>query len=349
MARQINVVHYLNQFFGGLGGEEKANLPLQVVEGPVGPGKRLQQDLGNDGRVTATINCGDNFFNDEKATATRSLVVELTRLKPDVVVAGPAFNAGRYGLACGEVCKTAQGMGIPAAASMSSENPAVESYRRQVYILPTSENTVEMVQSLILLSKFALRLAAGRVVGGAKEEGYIPRGARRSALAPQPGYRRAVDMLAAKVNGRPFTTEIPVIMPDRVRPAPPVTDLGSARVALLTTGGLIPRGNPDRQLSGNPERYFRYSVAELGELTGDRWEAFHGGYFNATASADPNYILPLRAMRTFESSGKVGTIHPWIFTLPGVGTPVPKARRLGSEIAQELVNEGVQACVLVST
>lgn len=349
MAKQLTVVHYLNQFFGGLGGEEKANLPLRVVEGPVGPGKRLQQDLGDDARISATIICGDNFFNEEKDAANGSLAAELARLKPDIVVAGPAFNAGRYGLACGEVCKTAQGLGIPAVASMYSENPAVQVYRRQVYILPTSEGSVEMAQALQALGRFAIKLATGKVSGGAKEEGYIPRGVRKSSTAPLPGYRRAVDMLAAKVNGRPFRTEIPVIMPDRVRPAPPILELRRARVALLTTGGLIPKGNPDRQLSGNPERYYRYSIAELGELTGDRWEAFHGGYFNATANTDPNYILPLRAMRSFERKGDIGTVHPWIFTLPGVGTPVPKARRLGSEIAEELVNEGVQACVMVST
>ena len=32
----VRVVHYLNQFFGQIGGEEKANVPPEVVRGAVG-------------------------------------------------------------------------------------------------------------------------------------------------------------------------------------------------------------------------------------------------------------------------------------------------------------------------
>ena len=38
MTEPISVVHYLNQFFGGLGGEEKASLGPKLIEGMVGPG-----------------------------------------------------------------------------------------------------------------------------------------------------------------------------------------------------------------------------------------------------------------------------------------------------------------------
>ena len=43
----IRVVHYLNQFFGQLGGEEMASLPPRVVDGPVGFGSTLR--LGRQG------------------------------------------------------------------------------------------------------------------------------------------------------------------------------------------------------------------------------------------------------------------------------------------------------------
>ncbi|MCI0859784.1 MAG: hypothetical protein J4N81_13720, partial [Chloroflexi bacterium] len=39
----MRVVHYLNQFFGGLGGEEKADLPPETRTGAVGPGRLLEQ------------------------------------------------------------------------------------------------------------------------------------------------------------------------------------------------------------------------------------------------------------------------------------------------------------------
>jgi glycine reductase complex component B subunit gamma len=35
----MRVVHYLNQFFGGLGGEEKAEASLEARDGAIGPGK----------------------------------------------------------------------------------------------------------------------------------------------------------------------------------------------------------------------------------------------------------------------------------------------------------------------
>jgi len=44
----MRIVHYVNQFFGGLGGEEMAGTPLEVREGAVGPGKLLEQLLGDD-------------------------------------------------------------------------------------------------------------------------------------------------------------------------------------------------------------------------------------------------------------------------------------------------------------
>ena len=41
----IRVVHYVNQFFGGVGGEEQAHVPPRAVEGPLGPGLALRELL----------------------------------------------------------------------------------------------------------------------------------------------------------------------------------------------------------------------------------------------------------------------------------------------------------------
>ena len=77
--------------------------------------------------------------------------------------------------------------------------------------------------------------------------------------------------------------------------------------------------------------------------------AFHGGYYNQIASDNPNYILPLSHLRHFEDEGTVGPIYPRIITLPGVSTPVEKSKRLGAQMAQELQEAGVDACILVAT
>lgn len=349
MGEPKRVLHYLNQFFGGMGGEERANLPLKVVEGAVGPGRPLQQALGADGKVVATVICGDNYFNEEKATALAGLQEAFQRFKPDVVVAGPAFNAGRYGVACGEVCKAAQQQGIPAVTAMYQENPGIAEHRLEVYILETGDNPAEMGQIMGRLARFALRLARGEAIGAAYQEGFFPRGVRRHTEAAEPGYRRAVDMLVAKLQGRPFRSELPILVPERVSPAPPLRETTRAVIAMVTTGGLIPRGNPERQTAGNPERFFKYSIEGLKDMEPSDWEAFHGGYYNALASENPNYILPLRPMRILESQGVVGRLHPWIYTMPGVGTPVVKAKRFGAEIAEQLAEAGVDGCILVAT
>jgi glycine reductase len=61
VGQPARIVHYVNQFFGGIGGEEKAHTPLEVREGPVGPGRALQQVLGGKGAVVATLICGDDY------------------------------------------------------------------------------------------------------------------------------------------------------------------------------------------------------------------------------------------------------------------------------------------------
>lgn len=349
MSTPLRVVHYLNQFFGGIGGEDKANLSVEVREGAVGPGRVLQQLLGDNGTVVSTIICGDNYFAERTESALADVTYALSQAKPDLVIAGPAFDAGRYGLACGEVCKAAKDMGIASVTAMHPENPGVLSFKRDVIIVPIGSNPAEMQQSLSSMLPIGIKLSSGQELGLPADEGYIPQGVRKLTTREEPGYKRAVDMLAAKLRGQPFQTEVPFQQPEAVVPASPVADLSQASIALISTGGLIPKGNPDRQLSGNPDRYFTYSVKGLQTLSGEQWEAFHGGYFNQIASGNPNYVLPLEYLRDYESDGMIGGVHSTIFTLPGVSTPVEKSKGFGRQIAKELKEANVDACILVAT
>ena len=51
----MRVVHYLNQFFGGIGAEEQAGVGLEVHNGAVGPGKLLEQLLGEGAEIVMTL------------------------------------------------------------------------------------------------------------------------------------------------------------------------------------------------------------------------------------------------------------------------------------------------------
>src|SRR5262245_1332628 len=126
MDKPLRVIHYVNQFFGGLGGEEVANVGVSVRNGAVGAGRALQQALEDQGSIIGTLVCGDNYIHDKRDAALTALETPLRELRPDVVVAGPAFASGRYGLACTEVCKLARALGFAAVTGMHPENPGAQ-------------------------------------------------------------------------------------------------------------------------------------------------------------------------------------------------------------------------------
>ena len=349
MDKPVRVVHYVNQFFAGLGGEEAAGRPVEVRQEPGGATRGLIGALGDRATVVATIVGGDNFMNDERERAREAVAAALRELRPDVVIAGPAFEAGRYGLACAEVCRVAAAAGIPAITAMHPAAPAAAMYRRELLIVPTGATAADMPRVLPPLARLALRIARGETLGSAEVEGYLPRGVRRSGLREVPGYLRALDMLEAKLAGRPWASEIPYQAAEAVAPAAPVLDLSRTEIALVTTGGLVPKGNPDGQTSGNAQKYFRYPIDQLQALRTGEWEAYHVGYFTHLVDKNPNYVLPLGYMRELEKAGVVGAVHRYAYTLPGVSTPVATARRLGEGIAAQLREGQVGGCLMVST
>jgi glycine reductase complex component B subunit gamma len=349
MSAPLRVVHYVNQFFGGIGGEERADVSVSVKAGAIGPGRLLEAALGDAARIEATIICGDNFAAERAEELTRAIEAELARLKPDVLVAGPAFGSGRYGLACAHVCKVAQDRGIAAITAMHHENPGAASARRGVYVVATGASTTAMPAALEAVAPLARRLARRETLGPAEVEGYLPQGQRRVHDRGRPGYQRALDMLLDKLHSRPYRSEVPYAPPERVPPAPPIPDLTRARIAMVTTGGLVRKGNPDKQVSANPVRYHRHSVAELESLSPKEWEAYHAGYFNHIVNSNPNYILPLSFLRDLERQGAIGKVHEHIYALPGVSTPVAVSAGHGRSIAADLKAGGVEGALLVAT
>ena len=346
----LRVVHYLNQFFGGVGGEAQADTPVEVREGPVGPGRLLQQALGADGVVVATIVGGDNYLAERTEAAVDAIGAALDGLRPDVVVAGPAFDAGRYGLACAQVCRVAQARGIAALSAMHPENAGLATFRREVLCLPTGRTAAELPAAVARMAALAVKLGRGEPLGSAEEEGYFPRGVRRPVVRAQIGAERAVDILLARLRGEPFRSEIPIASYDRVEPTPPVPDLSRTTVAIVSSGGLVPRGNPDRLVSAFAERFFRYSIADQPGLRLGEWESIHGGYSTRIVNTrNPNFVIPLDAVRDLQAAGAIGGLHPQFYVTVGNGTAVGDAKRMGAQIAEELVAAKVGAALFVAT
>ncbi len=345
----LRVVHYVNQFFAQLGGEEAATTPFGVRDGPVGPGIGLQRALGDAGRVVGTMFCGDDRAATDLAAFGGAVEAALRDLAADVLVAGPAFNAGRYGLACGEACARAAALAVPAVAAMNAENPGVDLYRRRTYILPTTPTALGMNETLGRLARFALRLGRHEPIGAPAEEGYYGRGIRKTRLLERRAADRALDMLAARISDRPFRTELPLPPVERTEPAAPVADLARARIAVITTGGIVPTGNPDRLKQSNSTEWRTYSIEGLERLEPGRFESIHGGYDTSWANANPNYVVPLDALRELERGGAFASVLPRYYVTVGVGTAVGDARRMGNEIAADLRTQGVEAVILTAT
>jgi betaine reductase len=346
----MRVVHYLNQFYGRIGGEEAADAPLRVVDGPVGPGVPLHQLLDPAGaEVVASLICGDNFATEQPSLFQGAVERALREARADVVVAGPAFNAGRYGLACGAVCRLAtQDLHVPAVTALYPESPAVALYRRDVLIVPTTAKASGMQVALRRLADLAVRLGSGESLGAPWDEGYLPHGLRRVEVREQSAAERALDMLSARLVGKPFQTEIPLPDIARVDPAPPVADLASATLAVVTTSALVPHGNPDRLRQSYSVEWRSYSIAGLARLEPADWESIHGGFDTSAANADPHQVMPLDALRALEGTS-FGRLHPAYFVTAGVGTAVSAAQRMGAEIAAELLRAGVHGVILTAT
>ncbi len=350
MPAPIKVVHYINQFFGGIGGEEHANLPPEIRAEPVGPARALQQALGDTGTVVATVIAGDNYVVEEAGAVDRVIAEVIDRFSPDLIVAGPAFEAGRYGLACAEVCVAAEKKGVRAVTGMFIDNPGVIAHRQEIYIVPTGTSLAEMPAVLKTMAKLGTKLASGAELGTADQEGHLPRGLRRFHMRDKTGAERAADMLKARLAGEPFTSEVFIKSYDVIPPPAAIADLSDVTVALVTTGAVVPKGNPDRMPALFATDYFTYSIDGLDELPVDEWESVHAGFNTGFINThDPNYAFPLAAVRDLEREGVIGKVHPKMFSLAGVATAQNDSLNFGAKMAAEMLENDVGAVLLVAT
>ena len=346
----IRVVHYINQFYGGIGGEEKADVKPEIREGVVGPGMALKAALGNETDIVATVICGDSYFNENMEEASAAILEMVKKYNPDLFIAGPAFNAGRYGVACGSICKAVkEKLNIPVITGMYVENPGVDMFKKDLYIVETANAATGMRQAIPAIAKLALKLAKNESIGAPQEEGYIPRGVRKNVFKSERGSKRAVDMLVAKLKGEKFETEYPMPDFDRVAPNPPILDIKKAKIALVTSGGIVPKGNPDRIESSSASKYGKYDLTGVNDLTSETFETAHGGYDPTYANIDADRVLPVDVLRDLEKEGVIGELHRYYYATVGNGTSVANAKKFAATFAQELVKDGVQAVILTST
>ena len=347
---EIKVVHYINQFFAGIGGEEKADVKPEIREGAVGPGAALTAAFKDEAKIVATVICGDSYYNENEAAAKAEILAMIKKHKPDLFIAGPAFNAGRYGVACGAVCKAVkEEMGIPVITAMYPENPGVDMFKKDLIIVETGDSAAAMRKAAPQLAALALKLARGEQIGGPETEGYIKRGIRKNVFTDEIGAKRAVNMLVKKIKGESFETEYPMPVFDKVPPNPAVKDMSKAVIALVTSGGIVPKGNPDRIESSSASKYGEYDISKVSFLTADDSETAHGGYDPVYANQNPNRVLPVDVLSDMAKEGKIGGLYKHYYTTVGNGTSVANAKGFAEQFSKTLIADGVTAVILTST
>ncbi|MGH9268245.1 MAG: glycine/betaine/sarcosine/D-proline family reductase selenoprotein B, partial [Acidimicrobiales bacterium] len=281
----MKIVHYLNQFFAGVGGEEEASLTPQVREGPTGPGRKLAALLPEGFEIVATVYCGDDYA--ASAASAAGEIFGLARAAgAEMLVAGPAFSSGRYGIACARVAAAAARAGILSLGALHTDNPGVPE-AGTAPLVATGPTAKEMAAALELLARAVTKMAAGDPLtasDGAMEAIAKP---RRNRLDEKNAAERAVDLVLARLAGDAGATEIG--RPDftHVTPAGALPDPSRAVVALLTEGALVPAGNPDRLESARARKWLRYPLPK-GLLAPGDYVSVHGGFSTVAANSDPH-------------------------------------------------------------
>lgn len=346
----IKVVQYINQFFAQVGGEEMAHIKPELRDGAVGPGLAFNTAFKGEAEIIKTVVCGDSYFNENLDSAKAEVLDMVKSVGADLFIAGPAFNAGRYGVACATIADAVQEeLKMPVLTGMYKENPGADMFKTKVYIVETKNSAAGMRAAVKVMAPLALKLAKGEKIGSSAEEGYMPNGVRVNFFENERGAKRAVNMLLKKLAGKEFVTEFPMPNFDRVEPNKAVKDITKAKIALVTSGGIVPKHNPDHIESSSASKYGKYDISSFDDLTSADHETAHGGYDPVYANDDPDRVLPVDILREYEKQGKIGSLHKYFYTTVGNGTAVASSKAFAEEFSKELLADGVDAVILTST
>ena len=183
------------------------------------------------------------------------------------------------------------------------------------------------------MAKLIMKLLRAEPVGSPADEGYIERGVRVNCFQDKIGAERAVDMLVKKLKGEEFRTEYPMPVFDRVAPAEPIKDMKNAVIALVTSGGIVPKGNPDHIEASSATKYGTYSIAGVQSADEVAYATAHGGYDPTYANTDPTFAPDRRAERDGKN-GEFKKLYDYFF-YSRKRDAVANAKKFGTEIGRD--------------
>ncbi len=266
----MKVVHYLNQFFAGLGAEEAAGQsPSGSRARPARAGARgLGLEIG-DARVRrrplrrARGGALAQLCVARRGAARRPRLRALVRLRALRLRVRDARARGRTSAVTRSVCGD------------GPREPRGDRGRRRGVHRPDEPERRRDARGAPVMAALAARLAAGEELGTPEDEGYLPRGLRRNERPSRTGAERAIDLLLAKLarrdadRGRGGFDSRAAACTGRRRHA------GEARAR--HRGRLRAAGKPGRAADDPRGAWLRYPIAGERTLRRGAYESVHGG------------------------------------------------------------------------
>lgn len=159
----MKVIMIYDQIQAGAGIKDDHNVPLGLKKEVVGPAIMMEPFLRKvGGKVIACLYCGDGTFAENPDEVSRKLCAMVNKIKPDVVMCGPAFNYLGYGKMAARVAYDInQTTDAVAIVAMSVENEeTIAEYKDKVHIVKTPKKggtgLNDALEGMCLLTKAML-------------------------------------------------------------------------------------------------------------------------------------------------------------------------------------------------
>ena len=164
---------------------------------------------------------------------------------------------------------------------------------------------------------------------------------------PIPAYKRAFNMMLAKAAGESYTSELKIDRLEEVRLAPAITKKNPL-IALVTTTGVVPMGNPDGITATSATKWGSYSIDSKERLDASDYFCLHAGFDVIEENANPNRFVPVDAMRALEAKG-VLRLYSKYFVTEGTETTIGNSVRMGQEMAEAFKDAEVDGVIFVTS
>ena len=136
---------------------------------------------------------------------------------------------------------------------------------------------------------------------------------------------------------------------EEIAPPKPVPDIKKARIAIVSEGGMVPPGNPDRFSGSRNGNWATYSFEGKDALPGGTFISIHGGFNTVFVNEEPDRMLAVDAFRRLADEGEIAELHDDFLSTCGNGGAFVEMDGIGRAWAVELKKGGVEGVVLPAT